>query len=107
MKQPAELNVFPGMSTQVTLGRRDAADLAATEFTVPAQAVLQDDGGRMTVWVVDSADNTVHARPVEVGPVTGGSEIVVRSGLENGETIAATAVQQLREGMEIRPLAAR
>ena len=107
MKQPAELNVFPGMSTQVTLRRRDTEDLAASEFTVPAQAVLQDDSGRMMVWAVDPADNTVHARPVEVGPVTGATEIVVRSGLENGEMIAATAVQQLREGMEIRPLAAR
>lgn len=107
MKQPAELNVFPGMSTQVTVRRKDAADLATTEFTVPAQAVLQDDSGRMMVWAVDPADNTVHAREVEVGPVTGATEIVVRSGLEDGEMIAATAVQQLREGMEIRPLAAR
>jgi len=107
MTQPTELRALPGMSTQVTIQRRDAADLAATEFTVPAQAVLQDDGSRMMVWVVDPADNTVHARAVEVGPVTGATEIVVRSGLENGEMIAATAVQQLREGMEIRPLAAR
>jgi RND family efflux transporter MFP subunit len=107
MKQPAELNVFPGMSAQVTLRRRDAEDLAVSEFTVPAQAVFQDDGGRMTVWVVDPGDHTVHARAVEVGPVTGATEIVVRSGLEDGDMIAATAVEQLREGMEIRPLAAR
>jgi multidrug efflux system membrane fusion protein len=107
MKQPAELNVFPGMSTQVTFQRKGAEDLAVTEFAVPAQAVLQDDSGRMMVWAVDPADNTVHAREVEVGPVTGASEIVVRSGLEDGDMIAATAVQQLREGMEIRPLAAR
>ncbi len=39
--------------------------------------------------------------------MSGAAEIVVRSGLEDGEMIAATAVQQLREGMEIRPLAAR
>jgi RND family efflux transporter MFP subunit len=107
MKQPTELRALPGMSTQVTIQRRDAEDLAVTELSVPAQAVLQDDGGRMIVWVVDTADNTVHAREVEVGPVTGTSEIVVRSGLEDGDMIAATAVQQLREGMEIRPLAAR
>ena len=107
MKQPDELNVFPGMSTQVTLRRRDAEDLAVSEFTVPAHAVFQNDGGAMTVWVVDPASNTVHARAVEVGPVTGATELVVRSGLEDGDMIAATAVQQLREGMEIRPLAAR
>ena len=107
MKQPTELNAFPGMSTQVTVRRKDAEDLAVTEFTVPAQAVLQADDGRMIVFVVDQDDHTVHAREVEVGPVSGATEIVVRSGLENGEMIAATAVQQLREGMEIRPLAAR
>lgn len=107
MKQPTELNALPGMSAQVTIQRKGAEDLDVTEFAVPAQAVRQSDDGRMIVWVVDPDDHTVHAREVEVGPVTGTTEIVVRSGLENGEMIAATAVQQLREGMEIRPLAAR
>ena len=107
MKQPDELNVFPGMSTQVTLRRRDAGDLGASEFTIPAQAVRQDDGGQMTVWVVDTAANTVHARAVEVGPVTGTSEIVVRSGLEDGEHRHIRQGTPFPRAMEIRPLAAR
>ncbi len=60
MKQPAELRALPGMSTQVTVQRKGAEELAVTEFTVPAQAVLQDDSGRMIVWVVDQGKSTVH-----------------------------------------------
>ena len=97
---PEGLNLLPGMSAQVTITvpRREAG-----ARVVPSQAVAFDEQGQAFVWRLDEGDMTVHAQPVAVGPLTG-SFIEVTAGLDGGETIAMSGLQQLREGMRVRSL---
>ncbi len=103
MPQPENLNVFPGMTALIVV-----SDIALAEdepdapLTVPAHSVFSDEAGNSRVWVIDPGDLTVHERPVTVGPVTGTDAIVVLSGLEAGERIAAAGIFQLQEGQTIR-----
>lgn len=103
MRQPEDLNVFPGMTALIVV-----SDIALAEeepdapLTVPAHAVFSDEAGNSRVWVIDPDDLTVHERPVTVGPVTGTDAIVVLSGLQAGERIAAAGIFQLQEGQTIR-----
>jgi multidrug efflux pump subunit AcrA (membrane-fusion protein) len=95
------------MTAQVVLRATASAEEAAAGavgFAIPALAVFADAKSQAQVWVVDTAKMTVHQRAVKVGEPTGVKEVWVLSGLEAGETIAVTAVQELVEGDEIRYL---
>ncbi len=104
MPQPDGINVFPGMTALIVVSDVGLADEEESDasLTVPAHSVFSDEAGNSRVWVVDPDDLTVHERPVTVGPVTGTDAIVVLSGLQAGERIAAAGVFQLQEGQTIR-----
>lgn len=70
---------------------------------VPQAAVLEDREGRY-VFVV-GPDNKVQQRRIETGE-TLGTEWAVESGLVVGETIVVQGIQQVRPGLEVRPMAA-
>jgi RND family efflux transporter MFP subunit len=101
---PADVAVRSGMTAKVILTPpRVAAAAQATTFSIPANAVLSDEGGSPYVWKVDESTMTVSRAPVVVGTLSG-SEIVVQSGLVSGDVIAVTGVHQLREGLVVRRL---
>ena len=103
MTQPEGINVLPGMTVSVTIYPLAGAGAGAEQrLVVPAKAVMAEADGQQVVWVVDEATSRVHRRAVSVGSITGGDEIEILSGLEGGERIATTGVNQLREEMEIR-----
>jgi multidrug efflux system membrane fusion protein len=104
MMQPEEFQVLPGMSASVQVEFAGDADAGGSAFAVPAVAVIADEAGNAKVWVVEPEGNTVQARSVETGPLTGADSIQIVSGLEADEVIAISAVSRLREGMEIRPI---
>ena len=107
MPQPEVISILPGMTAQVVMRISASAEEAAgggVGFAIPALAVFADEKSQAQVWVVDTANMTVHQRAVEIGEPTGVKELWVLSGLEVGETIAVTAVQELVEGDEIRYL---
>jgi RND family efflux transporter MFP subunit len=107
MPQPDVISVFPGMTAQVVLQAEVAAEEAAASgvgFAIPALAVFADEKSQAQVWVLDTAKMSVHRRAVEIGEPTGVRDVKVLSGLQAGETIAVTAVQELVEGDVIRYL---
>ena len=107
MPQPDVISVFPGMTAQVVLQTEMAAEAAADSgvgFAVPALAVFADEKSQAQVWVLDTAKMSVHRRAVDVGEPMGVRDVQVLSGLQAGETIAVTAVQELVEGDVIRYL---
>lgn len=67
---------------------------------VPRQAVIELQG-LFRVYLVD-ADNTVAARSVTTGPVSGNLQ-VIESGLEGGETVIVDGIQKVRPGMVVDP----
>jgi RND family efflux transporter MFP subunit len=101
MQAPADLNLLPGMTATVTMNYRRAAVLGPN-ISVPVAAVVQDSKGGSIVWIID-ADQTVTARPVRTGAISGGLTAIT-AGLQPGDRIAAAGASHLREGMKVRDL---
>jgi RND family efflux transporter MFP subunit len=102
MPQPEGISILPGMTASVLA--RGAMTVSDAPPLVPAVAVVADDGGSSHVWLYDEDSRTVSQRTVRLGGLQGSEGIEILEGLERGETIAVSAVSQLREGMEVRPL---
>jgi membrane fusion protein (multidrug efflux system) len=67
---------------------------------IPRMAVSELQN-RFRVYVVNS-NNVVGAREVTLGPQTG-NDVVVESGLEEGETVIVEGIQKVRKGMTVIP----
>ncbi len=100
--KPADLNVMPGMTAKISLDIPSQA--TGGGYTLPAQAVVEDQGTSPYVWRVDPQSMTVARAEITLGEL-GGSEVEVRSGLDPGDWIAISGVHQLREGMPVRRFA--
>lgn len=90
-----EGDLLPGMFVQAQLNegvRNDA-------ILVPQQAVMRDQMGEASVWVV-GADNQVERRPI-VALRTVGNQWLVGSGLQDGDQVVTEGVQRLRNGIEV------
>ena len=103
MSQPEGINVLPGMTATVTAYPLANAD-AEQRLVVPAKAVRAEADGQQSVWVVDPETSRVHRRAVTAGSITGEGGIEILAGLEGGERIATTGINQLREDMAVRLL---
>ncbi len=74
---------------------------ASPTITLPSTAILLQ-GDKPNVWVVDPNSKKVSLRPVTV---TGGldqPEVVIASGLKDGERVAVAGVHRLGEGQQVR-----
>jgi len=93
--------ILPGMPVDValTLPRRGGKNPM-----LPIDTVLEDkvSGGKY-VWVVNSSDQTAIQRAVRIGNLVG-DLIEITNGLEAGDVIIVAGLDQLGEGMKIRPL---
>lgn len=96
---PPDVSVLPGMTARV--GIRVPEDRDRGGVRIPATAAVADDAGEAFVWLVDSQSMTVSRRPVKLGQLLG-DDVIVREGLQGGETVAVSGVSQLRDGMAVR-----
>jgi RND family efflux transporter MFP subunit len=87
---PDDTPLHIGMSVEANVVTREKANA----LLVPADAV---QGSR--VFVID--DNRVWARKVEVG-IRGSRKVEIVSGLNDGERVAAPALEDLRDGRRVR-----
>jgi membrane fusion protein (multidrug efflux system) len=71
---------------------------------VPQQAVLRDASGNATAWVV-KPDNTVELRQIEAIRTVGNAWLVGK-GIEAGERVVAEGTQQMRNGIQVKPVEA-
>lgn len=105
MEQPEDITVLPGMTANVIgreIGAGDEEVAGDRLIVIPASAVFSDEAGLSHVWFLDPGTMTVSQRRVVTGELTGTDSIEIVTGLQPGETIAVTAVNQLREGMKVR-----
>lgn len=103
MDQPERVRILPGMAGRGTAQVRqpDAAD--QVDIIIPVTSVISREiEGSSYVWVVDESTNTVSRREVEIEALIS-SGLVVKTGLEVGETIATAGVHFLTEGQQVRP----
>ncbi len=101
---PEEINILPGMagSLHSTMEVIDPQNTTREQVQVPLGAILSE-AGETFVWVVDLDTMTVSKRGIEIDMGIG-EDIVVLSGLSEGETIAGAGASYLFEGMKIRRL---
>ena len=85
----------PGASVRVVLG----VGAATPAVTVPASALRNDPSGDRVFVLAPDAQGRLraHARPVRAGPLLG-DEVVILSGLQAGEKVAASGSFKLRDG---------
>lgn len=103
MPRPTDANILPGMTATVYVSVLPGAAGIEAVQVIPASAIFSDSAGQAQVWLV-GADNAVTARSVTTGGIRGNDGIEVTRGLATGDVIATAGVQQLREGMIIRPI---
>ncbi|MEJ2720526.1 MAG: efflux RND transporter periplasmic adaptor subunit [bacterium] len=103
MPQPEDFLLLPGMTAEALVVLTATEEAAESErITIPAIAVMGDAENNAYVWLVDPEKMTVHKRVVDMGPVTGTTDIVVREGLQTGDIVVIAGVTELQEGMEVR-----
>jgi RND family efflux transporter MFP subunit len=86
----------PGM-----FGNMRLADGATTNALLVPDAAIRTDQARKIVLVVGK-DNSVGAKPVEIGPLVGGLR-VVRSGLTKADRVIVQGVQFAMPGAKVNP----
>lgn len=96
---PSDILILPGMTAKVTVTGRKNGKLGS-KILIPTNAVFTKSEGTPQAWLIDPKSNTVRLVAITIGMPTG-SEIEVTGGLKTGDTIAASGVQALREGMEV------
>ena len=93
---PQDVSILPGMTARVL------ANVSKGQIVrVPAGAVQADPRYQPFVWKIDPGSMTVSRAKVELGEIHG-SEVEIKSGLESGDMIAISGLQQLEEGMKVR-----
>lgn len=92
--------ILPGMTAQVAVGER-GNETSVPAVTVPVSAVDTTSRADPAIWLYDPDTNAVSRRRVRLGlPL--GDQILVREGLEAGETVVTGGWWRLREGAEVR-----
>jgi RND family efflux transporter MFP subunit len=97
-ENPGDVNILPGMTArvQVTVNPERA-------WSVPVSAAIADDNGKAFVWRVDPQSMAVSRAPVELGDLVD-DRVRITSGLEDGDMVAISGVNQLRDDMVVRLL---
>ena len=88
---------------QSATARIVATGAGTTMLAVPPSAILGPHTGAAAVYVVDLASARVQRRAVTLGEQTPDG-IGVSAGLQKGEWVALTRVDQLGDGMKIAPV---
>ena len=93
--------LLPGMPVEVALKLRRRG---GKKPMLPIDTVLEDKvSGEKYVWVVSPSNQTATRKTVLIGGLVG-DLIEITDGLEPGDVIITAGLDQLSEGMEVRPL---
>ncbi|MBQ1336703.1 MAG: efflux RND transporter periplasmic adaptor subunit [Thermoguttaceae bacterium] len=92
-----------GMVGTAKMTLKDSRDF----YLVPSSALVPlsdgSDDGDSSVWIFDSATNSISRRNVKVG-VFINDQAQILSGLKGGETIVSAGARFLTDGQEVRPV---
>lgn len=96
-------NILPGMSVTVQALPDPTRKPGSSIFTVPAQAVLEDDRGRYLYLARPVSDSiaTVERRQVQTGKLSQ-SGLAILSGLEVGDRVIVAGMSKMVAGLKVR-----
>lgn len=99
---PADAQVALGSTVTVAFEAAAGAPAASAPVRLPTSAMIQAPGGGKdtAVWVFDPASSSVNLRTVALSG-TDGNEVLVASGLKDGEEIVAAGVHVLSPGQKV------
>jgi membrane fusion protein, multidrug efflux system len=92
-----------GLVAKVALPLAELPDVATDATVVPVSALVEADGPRATVYIVDRERNVARRKEVTLGPVIG-DQVVVTAGLVVGDRIITDGAAWLTDGRAIREI---
>jgi RND family efflux transporter MFP subunit len=101
-----DVNILPGMTARVLLNPQPEllAEYASRKgLSIPLVATSADEQGNAYVWLVDPDSMRVTRKLVTLGEIFD-DQVLVASGLQNGDRITISGVANLQEGVKVRPL---
>jgi RND family efflux transporter MFP subunit len=90
-----------GLVAKVALPLADLPDVAADATVVPVTALVEADGPKATVFVVDRARQVALRKEVTLGPILG-EQVVVTTGLDVGDAVVTDGAAWLTDGRAVR-----
>jgi RND family efflux transporter MFP subunit len=99
--QPGGMRFARGLVAKVELPLADQAGTVSTATVVPVSALVDADGRRGTVYVLDAANNVARRKEVTLGAMLG-EQVVVTTGLTVGEAIITDGAAWLTDGRTVR-----
>ena len=99
--QPQGARFARGLVARVSLPLAPLPDVAATATVVPLTALVEADGQRATVYVLDREKNVARRKDVTLGPLLG-EQVIVTAGLTSGEPVITDGAAWLTDGRSVR-----
>ncbi len=95
--------LLPGMPVEVALKLKSRR---SKNPMLPIDVILEDKvSGEKYVWTVAPSNQTATRKTVRIGALVG-DLIEITDGIESGDVIITAGLDELNEGMEVRPLGA-
>ena len=95
--------LLPGMPVEVALKLKSQR---SKHPMLPINVILEDKvSGQKYVWTVAPSNQTATRKTVRIGALVG-DLIEIIDGIESGDVIITAGLDELNEGMEVRPLGA-
>jgi multidrug efflux system membrane fusion protein len=103
--QPDGVRFARGLVGKVALPLAQPAGVTEDSTVVPVAALVEADGPRGVVYVIDRQHNVARRKDVTLGPLLG-EQVVVTAGLEVGEPVITDGAAWLTDGRAVREVAA-
>lgn len=102
MEAPKDVRILPGMTAQVAWADQI---IGPDVITIPAKAVINNDGNGSAVWLFDSSTNTAVRQAVTLGRLNGASRVCVKKGLEPGDLVVTQGMDFITRDMILTDIA--
>lgn len=99
--EPGTARFARGLVAKVELPLAQGPEVAATATVVPVSALVEADGSRGTVYVLDRERGVARMKHVTLGPLVG-ERVVVLTGLDEGEPVITDGATWLSDGRAVR-----
>lgn len=93
-----------GLVAKVDMPLAGLPDVASDATVVPVSALVEADGPRAVVYVIDRQHNVARRKDVTLGPMHG-EQVVVTAGLVVGERVVIDGATWLTDGRAVREVA--
>jgi RND family efflux transporter MFP subunit len=103
--QPEGMRFARGLVAKVTLPLSQIAGVASTATVVPITALVEANGQRATVFVLDREKNLARRTEITLGPLLG-EQVVVTAGLVTGDAVITDGAAWLTDGRAVRVVGA-